>query len=464
MLRLQPAAQSYAWGRIASKSEVASLAEAGGATIDQGKRYAELWMGTHPSCPSTVEGSGQTLNGWIAANPEALGKDTAEHFGSVDLPFLFKVLSVDTALSIQSHPDKQLAGRLHAERPEVYKDGNHKPEMALALSDFTALCGFVETPQLSAALESTPELRGLVGEAMSSLVASSGESELRKTALKEAFSALMMAEPSSVAAAARHLVARLSKQSDAGTQPLSTTEQLALRLNQQYPDDVGIFAAFFLNVVSLKPGQAMYLPANQPHAYVSGELVEAMATSDNVIRAGLTPKLRDTDVLCSSLTYSQGLPEVLDGEAASDTVRRYVPPFDEFEVRRVDIPAGTGTTLPSDPGPQVLFVQTGCGSARAYSSSTAPEAAGLRTSPQISRGHIYLVPANTVIELSAAGGDSGSEAQGGLLLWICAVNHRVYAQSLQLPQRSLGLPQEDEVEAAMMDAAKEISTAVPASV
>lgn len=74
-----------------------------------------------------------------------------------------------------------------------------------------------------------------------------------------------------------------------------------------WPQDVGVFAAYFLNLVALEPGQAMYLPANEPHAYVSGELVEAMATSDNVIRAGLTPKLRDTDVLCSSLTYNQVL-------------------------------------------------------------------------------------------------------------------------------------------------------------
>jgi mannose-6-phosphate isomerase class I len=71
---------------------------------------------------------------------------------------------------------------------------------------------------------------------------------------------------------------------------------------------VGVLASYFLNLVTLAPGQAMYLPANEPHAYVSGELVEAMAASDNVIRAGLTPKLRDTSVLCSSLTYSQARP------------------------------------------------------------------------------------------------------------------------------------------------------------
>lgn len=462
MLRLLPAAQSYAWGRIAAESEVASLAEAGGAEVDQGKRYAELWMGTHPSCPSTVEGSGQTLDGWIASHPEVLGRGTADHFGSIDLPFLFKVLSVDTALSIQSHPDKELAARLHVERPEVYKDANHKPEMALALSDFTALCGFVETPQLTAALELTPELRSLVGDAMSSLIASSDNTELRTTALKEAFSALMTADSSDVAAAAGRLVARLSRQRDEGSSPLSPTEQLVLTLNRQYPDDVGIFAAFFLNVISLQPGQAMYLPANEPHAYVSGELVEAMATSDNVIRAGLTPKLCDTDVLCSSLSYSQGLPQVLDGERVSDSVRRYVPPFDEFEVRRVEIPAGATAALGSDPGPQMLFVQRGSGTARARSSSNLPQAAGLQESPQVARGHIYLVPADTSIVLEADAGND-TAVQGGLLLWACAVNSRVYAQPPPVTRPSAGLPREDEVEAAMMTAATEVSGLVKAA-
>lgn len=54
--------------------------------------HAQCRMGTHPSCPSTVSGTGQTLDGWLAIHPEALGKRTAEHFNSGDLPFLFKVL------------------------------------------------------------------------------------------------------------------------------------------------------------------------------------------------------------------------------------------------------------------------------------------------------------------------------------------------------------------------------------
>lgn len=98
--------------------------------------------------------------------------------------------------------------------------------------------------------------------------------------------------------------------------------------------------------VKLNPGQAIYLPANEPHAYVSGELVECMAASDNVIRAGLTPKLRDTEVLCSSLTYTQGLPQVLEGDSIDTYVKSYSPPFDEFEVQAINVPKGTSAKLP----------------------------------------------------------------------------------------------------------------------
>lgn len=76
-----------------------------------------------------------------------------------------------------------------------------------------------------------------------------------------------------------------------GTAPKTPKERLILRLNEQYPADVGVLSAFFLNYLSLPAGQSIALPANVPHAYVSGQLVECMATSDNVIRAGLTPKV-----------------------------------------------------------------------------------------------------------------------------------------------------------------------------
>ena len=267
-------------------------------------------MGTHPSGPAVIAGSdGTTLAAWLKEHPEALGAAVRARFGGAgagaDLPYLFKVLSVRTALSIQSHPDKALAERLHAANPKEYRDDNHKPEMALALDGFEALCGFVPPAELKAALRDNEELRLAVGEAESAaFLAAEGEAEL-KAALKAAFASLMTADAERVGAALTALVARLEAKRGSGANRngsgsangssgdgsgsgsnggLTAKEALVLRLNAQYPGDVGVLSAFFLNFVTLPAGAAIHLAANEPHAYVAGEIVECMAASDNVIR------------------------------------------------------------------------------------------------------------------------------------------------------------------------------------
>ncbi|GBG00573.1 mannose-6-phosphate isomerase, partial [Raphidocelis subcapitata] len=282
MLALTCPAQNYAWGRPADKSQVAQLAKANGVAIDESKPFAELWMGTHPSGPALIAGSGTTLKAWIEQHPEALGEAVTKRFGS-DLPYLFKVLSVETALSIQSHPDKKLAERLHASNPRDYRDGNHKPEMALALEGFSALCGFVSHEELKQALRANEELRAVVGEGPSAALLEA-EGDGVKPALKAAFTALMTADPATVSAAIDGLTARLAAKAGAKGGALAPKEALVLQLNGQYPGDVGVLSAFFLNYLTLPAGEAIYLAANEPHAYVSGELVECMAASDNVIR------------------------------------------------------------------------------------------------------------------------------------------------------------------------------------
>jgi mannose-6-phosphate isomerase len=164
--RLRCVVQHYEWGRRGATSLVARLAVADQQDTEQ--HYAELWMGTHPSGPSTLlddNGELLLLRDWLARKPDALGRVVAARWGG-DLPFLFKVrtccclhcyilhacwfvigivnqvLSVAKALSIQAHPDKKLAEALHALRPSVYKDDSHKPEMAIAITEFRALYGF----------------------------------------------------------------------------------------------------------------------------------------------------------------------------------------------------------------------------------------------------------------------------------------------------------------------------------
>ncbi len=175
--KLACVAQRYAWGKRRNASLVAHLASAGSSnsttaassssssSSGEDDRFAELWMGTHPSGPSAVAGSGQpalSLKDWLQQHEGFVGQVPAGYLPD-DLPFLFKVLSIETALSIQSHPDKALAQRLFEQFPHIYKDPNHKPEMAIALTPFEALCGFLSVGQINENLANYPELAALVG-------------------------------------------------------------------------------------------------------------------------------------------------------------------------------------------------------------------------------------------------------------------------------------------------------------
>ena len=193
---------------------------------------------------------------------------------------------------------------------------------------------------------------------------------------------------------------------------LSPKERLFLRLYEQYPDDIGTMAVFFLNFVTLETGEGLYLGANEPHAYLSGQCVECMATSDNVVRAGLTPKLRDTDVLCSSLTYRTGAPHVLRGEAVDACKRLYaVPaPTDEFEVAAVTVAPGGTYDLAPNAGPQLVLAFGGSGIAAPVGGE--PLAVG--------EGAVFFVPAGVAVGLTAAAGDAA------LVLYTCAVSSRVF--------------------------------------
>jgi mannose-6-phosphate isomerase len=143
MLRLDCEAKQYRWGQLGEVSLVADLSWHGsGAKVHHDEPYAELWMGAHTSGPSRLKGTGETLTSWLARHPQALGQGVLSQYGKC-LPFLFKVLSIEKALSIQSHPDKVLAQQLNALRPDIYKDDNHKPELALAVRHKTFVTVFL---------------------------------------------------------------------------------------------------------------------------------------------------------------------------------------------------------------------------------------------------------------------------------------------------------------------------------
>lgn len=355
-------------------------------------------MGTHPSVPSFNSSTGVALRTLVEQNPSLLGKDVSAKFGAGELPFLFKVLSIRKALSIQAHPDKELGKILHGNDPRNYPDDNHKPEMAIAVTAFEGFCGFRPLDQIGALLEAVPEFKEIVGgnsevSAFKNAVsgqehASEGtpEDKANRAALQRLFGKLMNANAADVEGAASRLVARAKAEaatfggdalpffsepvSPSNTQRKGTElAELIVRLNEQFPNDIGLFCGgLMLNYVSLVPGEAMFLRAKDPHAYISGDIIECMAASDNVVRAGFTPKFKDVKNLVEMLTYSYA--PVIEQKMKPLTFARakgddsvfilYDPPIAEFAVLEGKIEKGSAS-VDSLSGPSIMITTAGKG-------------------------------------------------------------------------------------------------------
>ncbi|KAJ2781005.1 Mannose-6-phosphate isomerase [Coemansia interrupta] len=396
-IRLTCAVNNYHWGKHGLDSKAAQFAATNpDVTIDSSQTYAELWMGTHPSGPSNVYGTDTPLSAIVEECPEqALGAKVAGKYGAT-IPFLFKVLSIEKALSIQAHPDKALAERLHAERPTVYKDPNHKPEMSIALTDFIAMSGFRPLEEIAQFLDEYPEFRALVSQSSGPFLdALKGGSDVdaKKAVLKALFSELMNAPDAAVKEQLSLLLARVG-QSDTGDE--LSPNALVQRLADEYPGDVGVFCVFVLNVLSLRPGDAFFMGPNDPHAYISGDCVECMATSDNVVRAGLTPKLRDVPVLVDMLTYEFGTPEAkllkpVPFAGAKHSVV-YDPPIDEFSVVKTALSDGQKEEIAVE-GPQILIVSEGTGTL-----------VDSEESHPLAPGYVYFIVANSSVVIETSEG------------------------------------------------------------
>jgi len=258
---------------------------------------------------------------------------------------------------------------LHFERPDLYKDANHKPEMAIAITPFVAMCGFRPLSQIAVYLNQIPELATLVPSSLrdkflanSSLPATDPEIT---SLLRDVFSAVMTAPEDEVKIQLRKLVGRYS--SGGFTEDEKDTFDLVVELDRQFPNDIGVFCVFLLNIIKLEPGQAICLGAGEPHAYISGDIVETMATSDNVLRAGLTPKLRDVPNLVSSLTYKAADPSVHfirpspPSFSNSQCTRLYNPPIREFSVCSTTVTPEKEELHTAIYGPSLMIVTSGTG-------------------------------------------------------------------------------------------------------
>jgi mannose-6-phosphate isomerase len=339
-LLLSSSVMPYAWG---SRTAIAELL--GRASPSAGPE-AELWMGAHPVAPSTA--SGRRLDEIVSEAPEArLGERVVAAFGA-RLPFLLKVIAAAEPLSIQAHPNAEQAraGWEDEERRGVprdaphrnYRDASHKPELVCALTPFDALCGFRRIDEILALFEPLERVAA-VREALAPLRA--------RRDLPLTFRALMALSREAVE---ETVAACEERGGDAAS--------LALRLAKLYPGDVGVVSALLLNHVRLAPGEAIYLGAGSLHAYLGGTAIEIMASSDNVLRGGLTKKHVDVPELEKVLLFADG-PVTPERPRAVDAFERvYDAPAREFRLSVIELPGGREAVREVS-GPEILFVTSG---------------------------------------------------------------------------------------------------------
>jgi mannose-6-phosphate isomerase len=326
--KLRNTIQPYAWG---SHHAIATLQ---GRSTPTELPEAELWMGAHPKAPShLVQGDGGeelSLLDWLKADPAArLGASVLKQFGE-RLPFLFKVLAASRALSIQSHPNlvqaqegfarENRAGIPLTARHRNYRDDNHKPELICALTPFQALRGFRDFDEI-ASLFSALGLRSLE-RLQTPFLEEPGEESLR-----DFYTGLLKLTEEEQEVVVKETLARL----EAEALEAELTE-LLLRLHHDYPGDASILSPLFLNYLTLAPGEAMYLPAGELHAYLDGTGIELMANSDNVLRGGLTPKHVDVPELLRVLHFTPTQVERLRPAPLSPTEAEYASPAPEFRL------------------------------------------------------------------------------------------------------------------------------------
>jgi len=357
ILLLKNPVRHYAWGSRQAISELL------GQPSPSPRPEAELWISAHPAASSQVivDHRSVPLCRLIASEPETyLGSRVVERFGP-RLPFLLKVLAADSPLSLQAHPNRAQAERGFAreEAAQVpldaphrnYRDQNHKPELLCALEPFQALCGFREFERLDAlfAAFDSPISRELFQST------SGGTETERRRALFGGVLRLSGARAKELvhaAVAAAELA--LSRESFAAIDRESAA--LVLELSRLYPGDVGIVTALMLERVHLEPHQALYLGPGQLHSYLGGVGVELMASSDNVLRAGLTVKHVDVEELLAVLDFNGARGARVAPQPSSSGETLYPVPVDDFELRRLTV----ATSLECHVfGPELLLCTSG---------------------------------------------------------------------------------------------------------
>ena len=386
---LRGAIQCYAWGSRTA------LAELLGEPAPSPEPQAELWLGAHPRAPTSIalDTGSLSLAEAIERAPEAiLGRAVAARFGP-RLPFLLKVLAVERPLSIQAHPDAAQAKHGHA-REEArgvplaaserrYPDPHAKPELVCALGDFSALCGFRPAAEIAAGLD----VLGL-GELASVLWPRPGDPSGEGDApeIRRFFQGWFASDARSREEPLQRAAAAAGRRAE--RDPACAW---VARLAAAHPGDAGVLAPIFLNLIALRPGQALFLSPGELHCYLEGTAVEIMASSDNVLRGGLTPKHVDLDELSRVARFASRRPLPLEPEAPPSagapngaSLRTYRTPAAEFELSVLEPAAGRPVEVEGG-GIELLLCERG----RVEVAARAEAGPGLA----LVRGASCLVPA-----------------------------------------------------------------------
>lgn len=356
MYRLSNTTQNYAWG---SRRAISDLL----GREPSGKPEAELWMGAHPSAPSRIGDAADaaTLLDFISADPVGmLGLELAARFHN-RLPFLLKVLSAEKALSIQTHPTREQAEAGYAAdnaaglEPKApnrnYVDDWPKPEILFALTQFEALAG-CRAPEDAAAM-----LRALDVPALDDLIASI-EKDPRPESVGAAVATLLEWPADSREALVADVVEASRRLAADGSEQAAAYDAV-VRISADFPGDLGLVVTLLMKHVVLRPGQAVYLAAGGLHAYIHGTGIELMSNSDNVLRAGLTPKHIDVNELLRIMDADVEVP-VLAGRALGSGVEVFDTPVPEFKLYHAAIGPETSLNvrLPGT-GPRIVLALNG---------------------------------------------------------------------------------------------------------
>lgn len=293
-----------------------------------------------------------------------LGDAVSRMFGP-ELPFLLKLIAPAAPLSLQVHPSQahaqesfaaENAAGLALDSPlRNYRDANHKPEMVMALTPFEALCGF-RTPRKAAAV--LQGLSGSLAAQLRDLLAQHPTAHGMRAAFRRIVTPTLQPSAEEIMELAAACRARL----ESGASPSPRIDTVVTTLAETYPGDPGVAAALLLNPVSLQPGEAMFVPDGIIHSYQSGLAVEIMASSDNVLRAGLTPKKVDAEELLQCVSVSAAPPIRIGPEQLTEHTAAYFSPVDDFELSVTTLPDGTSyhpaTVIPGG-GPRILLCLDG---------------------------------------------------------------------------------------------------------